>query len=316
VVTVLEPASADPSAARRLGRRAVDDRRRADAEADEWARNLAERLDAGAVPSWLYRVDGAVRGFVSWTADSPLGVSIDLVSLEPEASRPEEYARLLDEVERRAGPIVFLHGTLPGLSPEGEEQLLRDRGFRRFARIEMVRDPAVPLAERRPAPDERLRPVLPTDLDALAELHRDAYRDRFDRYLFLESTDERDDAHREVRQILEGRWGPFAAEGSCLLERGDRAVGAVLSVWGPVGALIADVMVAPGEQGSGRGAVVLTHAVRGLEQARASRIYLNVTVGNERALRLYRRLGFARSLGPSSSWYHAGRIPVAPAAEA
>jgi ribosomal protein S18 acetylase RimI-like enzyme len=316
VVSRLEPASVDPPAARRLARRAVDDRRRADAEAAEWARNLTERLDAGAVPSWLYRVGSAVRGFVSWTADSPLGVSVDLLSLEPELSRPEEYGRLLDEVERQAGPIAFLHGSLPGLSAEEEALVLRGRGWRRFARIEMVRDPSVPLAERPPAPEERLRSVLAPDLDALAELHRDAYRDRFDRYLFLESTDERDDARREVRQILEGRWGPFAAEGSCLLERDDRAVGAVLSVWGPVGALIADVMVDPAARGAGRGAVVLAEAVRRLEAAGASRVYLNVTVGNEPALRLYRRLGFVRSLGPSSSWYNARRIPVPPAPDA
>lgn len=310
------PSSSDPPAARRLGRLAVADRVRVEAEAGDWAAALTDRLEAGSLPSWLHRVDGAVQGFVSWTSDSPLGLSVDLVSVDPSASRPEEYARLLDAVERQAGPIAFLHGPCPGLSSQAEEALLRGRGFRRFSRLEMARDPSVPLPSEALEADQRLRMVEPADLEALTELHREAYRERFDRYLFLESSDETEDARREVRQILEGRWGPFALEGSRLLEHHRRPVGAVLSVWGPAGALIADVMVAPGLQGKGVGRQVLAAAVRGLEIAGAAKVYLNVTSGNERALRLYRRLGFVRTLGPSLSWYNARLIPVAPSPDA
>jgi ribosomal protein S18 acetylase RimI-like enzyme len=315
-VSSLVPSSADPSAARRLGRLVVDDRVRAEAETADWGATLADRLETGSIPSWLYRVGGAVRGFVSWSADSPLGLSVDLLCIDPTASRPEEYGRLLDAVEREAGSIAFLHGPLPGLSPVAEEGLLRGRGFRRFARLEMVRDPTVALPTWAPGAGERVRLAELTDLETLFALHRDAYRGRFDRYLFLESTDEAEDARREVRQILEGRWGPFAREGSCLLERHGRAIGAVLSVWGPAGALIADVMVAPAAQGKGVGRQVLAFAVRGLEAAGAAKVYLNVTAGNDRALGLYRRLGFVRTLGPSRSWYNGRRIPVAPSPEA
>lgn len=310
------PSSSDPLAARRLGKLAVADRLRVEAEAGDWAAALTDRLEAGSLPSWLHRVDGVVRGFVSWSSDCPLGLSVDLVSVDPTSSRPEEYARLLDAVERQAGPIAFLHGPFPGLSPRTEEALLRGRGFRRFSRLEMARDPSVPLPSEALGAGQRIRPVEPADLEPLTELHRDAYRGRFDRYLFLESPDETEDARREVRQILEGRWGPFALEGSRLLEHHRRPVGAVLSVWGPTGALIADVMVEPALRGKGFGQQVLAAAVRGLEAAGAAKVYLNVTSGNEPALRLYRRLGFARTLGPSQGWYNARLIPVAPSPDA
>jgi len=189
---------------------------------------------------------------------------------------------------------------------------MRGLGYRRYGRSEMVlQAPGAPGEASSPA-GEQFRPALRTDLVRLAELHRAAYAESFDRYLFLELPDEHEDARREVHEILEGRWGEFLPEGSCVCERDGRMVGAVLSVRGPTGALVADVMVDPGHRGHGVGRRLLTSAVRSMRHAGVDRIYLNVTEGNERALRLYRSLGFARSLGPTHDWYNARRIPVAP----
>jgi len=193
---------------------------------------------------------------------------------------------------------------------------MRALGYRRYGRSEMVLEGAGPPADGSPRPGETLRPVERDDLVALAALHRAAYRDRFDRYLFLELTDEGEDAVREVREILDGRWGEFLPHGSWLLLDGGRPAGAVLTVHGGAGALVADVMVDPASQGHGIGRRVLTRALREMRAGGASRIYLNVTEGNERALRLYRGLGFVRSLGPTRDWYNAARIPVPPSPSA
>lgn len=310
------PSSSDPAESRRLARLALDARLAVEAESAEWVSNLADRIDSGALPSMLYRPREVVEGLVSWSLESPLGASVQLIAAASPRPAPTQYASLLDAVEQQAGPIAFLQGPLPGLTRDEEEGLLRGRGFRRFARLEMVRDREVSLPTDPLADGETLRAVESTDLDALATLHRAAYGNRFDRYLFLESTDDAEDARREVQQILEGRWGAFAAEGSRLLERNGHVVGAVLAVWGPTGALIADVMVEPSAQGQGVGRRILTAAVLDLERAGAARVYLNVTVGNTSALKLYTRLGFAQSLGPSQGWYSSRRIPVAPSPDA
>jgi len=189
---------------------------------------------------------------------------------------------------------------------------MRSLGYRPYGRSEMVH-------EGRPSPDvpilraaDGARPAARSDLFALAELHRRAYRESFDRFLFRELVDDTEDAVREVRQILEGRWGEFFPEGSWVAERDGSLVGAVLSVRGASGALVADVMVAPEDRGRGIGRHLLATAVRSLQQCGETRVYLNVTEGNAPALRLYRAVGFVRSLGPTHDWYNASRIPVGP----
>lgn len=309
----LTPLSVEPAAALRLGRRAVEGRRAIDGlESSSWLTAMEERLAAGAIPGRLYWVAGAPVGFASWSAGGPLGVSVDLLYVEPTERLGDEYARLLREVEASCGPIAFVHGPLPGLSTTDEERSLEPLGFRRYSRSEMVRRGSLSARPEPSVPGESLRPVVPADVPALAELHRRAYHDRFDRFLFLELDDEAADSRREVDEILGGRWGEFSATGSLVAEQDGAPVGAVLSVVTPAGVLVADVMVEPARQGSGVGRRMLTASLRALDRAGTPSVYLNVTEGNERALRLYRSLGFSRSLGPSRDWYHAGRIPVAP----
>jgi len=304
----LRPFSAEPATALRLGRLAIASR----TESAAWAQAYAERLEAGSIAGRLYVVDGVASGFVSWSGDGPVGASVDLLFAAPRGAAPPEYGAILSALREEAGPLAFVAGPLAGLSPLEEERLMRSLGFRRYGRSEMVLSADDRLRELGSPPEERLRPVELSDLPALARLHEKAYRNTFDRYLFLELTDETEDALREVREIANGRWGEFYPEGSWVAEHGGAPVGAVLSVRGQAGALIADVMVDPGSRGRGVGRRVLTAAVRSMRANGGSRIYLNVTEGNEPALRLYRGLGFVRSLGPSRDWYNAARIPVPP----
>ncbi len=309
---MLEPLSDDLAAARRLGHQAIDAHAGPGAWSESWRRSFDERLVAGRVAGRLYVVDGVPSGFVSWTDGGPPGVSVDLWFALGTAAVPETYADLLYGVQEASGPVAFAPGALAGVAPEAEDRLMRGLGFAPYGRSEMSLRAGATLPAVLPEPGELLRPVETNDLPKLAELHRRAYHGRFDRYLFYELPDEAADAAREVREMFEGRWGPFVPAGSWIAERAGEVVGAVLAVHGGAGVLLADVMVDPALQGRGIGRRVLLTALRALRASGEGSIYLNVTEGNAPALRLYERVGFARSLGPSRDWYSTLRIPVAP----
>ncbi len=298
----------DPSTAARYARRALEVRAGDGREPNEWALDFERRLLAGTVEGRLWVPRGPPEGLASWSAGGPLGATVHLLYAAAESTRPAAFGELLAAVESEAGPVAFLSGPLAGLSAEAEESVMLPLGFRRFARSEMALG-SDPLPPPGPSPaGETLRPAGRADLPALIDLHRQAYHDRFDRYLFMDDPDEREDARRAVTEIVDGRWGEFDPVGSWLVDRAGRAVGAVLAVRTALGTLIADVAVAPDLQGSGLGRRVLARALDALRTDRGGRIYLNVTEGNGRALRLYRRLGFVRSLGPTRDWYNARRF--------
>lgn len=308
----LAPIATAPDDAWRFARRAGERRSGDGIEPSTWLPAVLGRIASGERPGRLYVRDGRPAGFVSWTAGSPLGISVDLLYVEPRGELLEEYGRLLATVALELGAIAFVHGPVPDLPPADEQRLFEGLGFRPCSRSEMVRDAGASGPTIPSPPGERLRAVADGDRAALVALHRRAYHGTFDRFLFLEVEDEEEDARRAVEQILGGQFGPFLPEGSPVAERGGRLVGAVLAVRTPAGALIADVATDPELQHQGIGRRVLSEALRGLAEIGVARVYLNVTEGNEPALHLYRSLGFRRSLGPSRDWYHAGRIPVAP----
>jgi len=312
----LEPISADASSGRAFARRAIEVRASGGKEGPAWAEEFGRRLASGEVDGRLYFVDGRAAGLASWTTGGPLGALVQLVYASREGSEPGAYGAILAAVEAEVGPVAFVSGPFAGLSATEEEAVMRPRGFRRFGRSEMVLGTHEIPAEPTLDPGETLRAADRSDLDVLVELHRAAYHDRFDRYLFLERRDETEDARVAVSEIIEGRWGPFEPRGSFVLERSGRPEGAVLSVRTPAGTLVADVAVAPELQGRGAGRRLLARAVRSLRAGGERKVYLNVTEGNERALRLYARLGFVRSLGPTRDWYNAGLIPVPPGPDA
>lgn len=275
-----------------------------------WVAHL-ETMRSGGHLVGVRRPKGGSLGALALYDPAPrIGARIHLLYAEGRWATAPVYTELLAEVHQRAGEVAFLPGPLAGLTAAEEERLLTSEGFARYGRSEMVFPPEAPVPSPRPGPTPR--PLRPEDEPALAELHQRAYHGRFDRYLFLEDPDEARDAVREVHEILTGRWGPWSTEGSVGLEENGRFLASVLVVQQPDRALIADVAVDPQMQGRGLGRAVLLESVRRLRASGVRQVFLNVTEGNERALRLYLGLGFVRSLGPSQDWYQTRRIPVPP----
>jgi ribosomal protein S18 acetylase RimI-like enzyme len=222
------------------------------------------------------------------------------------------YRRFLEEIRHQHGTVAFLSGDIPGLRPEEEERLLTGLGYARYGRSEMERTAESPLPPAELPPGCALRPVSRADGPELVELHARAYRHRFDRYLFLQDADEAADTRKLFDDLFGGRWGELSVAGCRGIERGGRLLGATLSVRRGPGALIIDLMVDPTVQGQGLGRTLLVETLRSLIAQREVPVKLTVTEGNTRAIGLYERLGFVRTLGPSHDWYDRSAIPVSP----
>lgn len=256
----------------------------------------------------LLRAYGESVGIVTWEPAGPLGVAVRLLYLSPSSATPERYEEALVLAARTAGPIAFAPGPLAGLSEEEEGRLMRARGFAPYGRSEMALPPDVTVTSVALPPSARVRPVLPSDEPRLARLHEHAYRDHLDRFLALEDLDPSRDSDLQLRGYFSGRWGELLSPGSSAVLDEGALVAAALSTHRAEQALILDVMSEPSHQGRGFARAALADAITALRQRGEHAIVLNVTEGNDRAIRLYGRLGFVRTLGPTREWYDAGRI--------
>lgn len=310
----VEPVSRAPEASLELARRAIRSRTPPGHAALEPVTALEDDLANGRALGVLRLEGDRPVGIAVWEVPSALGITLEIVFLDEGVSSPSAYREFLGEIAGVAGPIVFAPGGLAGLTGAEESSVMRGLGFAPFARFEMRLPGAVPLPDVPQGGPPPSRTARSTDLAALTELHARAYDDRFDRYLFLADPDPQRDAELAVRGILEGRWGEFLPWASAVIEEGDRLIAASLVVRASYGPLIADVMVDPATQGRGAGRAVLSASVRALRERGESVIVLNVTEGNERAVRLYEGLGFVRTLESSYAWYSTERIPFGPGA--
>jgi ribosomal protein S18 acetylase RimI-like enzyme len=306
----VRPLSSDPALALALARRAILAQNQLDDEGAPFL-SAVERDVADGSALGVLRFDGAhAVGIALWEAPSPLGATVQVMFLQEGRQTPADYRAFYGEITAAVGPVALAPGRLVGLTDSEEAEVMGSLGFARFARSEMRFPPgAVPPPPTSPAP-AGLREARPDDLPELARLHELAYRDHFDRYLFLSDLDPTRDAELEMGGLLGGRHGEFLPWASWVVEREGRAEAASLVVRAPYGPLIADVMVDPTRQGGGLGRAVLGATIRSLRERQESVIVLNVTEGNSRAIRLYETVGFVRSLGPSHGWYSTQQIPV------
>ncbi len=308
----LAPFSEDLPTALALGREALFAHREEGIDPEELWPFLEEELRAGKVLGGVLRRDREAVGFTTWDRPGPIGLTIRLFYLRPATRSGPEYRAFLELVERVAGPVVFLPASLAGLSDEEEGATLRPLGFATYARSEMT----YPAGGRAPSTAGtegiRVRPFRAEDAESLARAHAAAYEGRFDRYLFLEDLDPLVDARSALRDLRRGRWGEFLSFASMVAEREGQIVGGTLVVRTARGALIADVAVAPDHAGRGVGRAAVAGTIAALRERGETWIRLVVTEGNRRAVQLYERLGFVRSIGPTLEWYRTALVPARP----
>ncbi|MGD0718106.1 MAG: GNAT family N-acetyltransferase [Thermoplasmata archaeon] len=311
------PLSERPEEGWRLCRQAMTEIAAGRFPVDEWITRTRQDLDL-AESVGVLAIDGAVTfGVALWNRTSLPARRVSLLYLLPDHRSPRGFREFLRDVidaSPRDGPVAFSTGDLLGLDRAEQAAIMEPLGFRQFARTEMEFPsgsliPSISLEE-----DIRLRPVEPTDSRTLAGLHREAYADRFDRYLFMEDPDPGRDSARGMDKLLRGGWGPFLSEDSFVAERDGRLVGASLLVLMEGNPLLADAMVDSAFRGRRIGAALVTASLVSLRARSVPALRLNVTEGNARAQRLYRGLGFVPTF-TDVGWYSPRCVPVPPEQE-
>jgi ribosomal protein S18 acetylase RimI-like enzyme len=168
-------------------------------------------------------------------------------------------------------------------------------GFAGRARHYMRRDLRGPLPPAEPPlpPGVTLRPLRRDDLKAAAEIIFRSHVGSPDAALNLTYSTPATCRTFVDTLVVRSGCGRFDSEASRLAE----------GPWGPIGVLIAShlaranghvcqVSVAPEAQGRGLGAALMTVALRAFREQGLASATLSVTIGNERATRLYGLLGF------------------------
>jgi ribosomal protein S18 acetylase RimI-like enzyme len=307
----LAPLASDLKASLTLAREAVLASFDRGVDLSELVPLVERQIREGSAHGVLRLHEGRPDGLALWEPAGPVGVAVRLLYLRGEAASANGYRALLDSVEGATGAVAFAP-TLPGLTLDEEAATFRSLGFAPYSRSEMRFPSTAPVPALETGESVVVRPFRPDDERSVAALHAAAYRDHFDRYLFAEDLDAERNAALTVRRLIEGHYGEFLPWASTVVEDRGRIVGETLVLAPPRRALIADVAVDPTAQGKGFGRAVLVGTVRALRERGAAAIALVVTEGNRRAVQLYERIGFVRTLGPTREWYCTQRIPVGP----
>jgi ribosomal protein S18 acetylase RimI-like enzyme len=272
--------------------------------------HMAETIGNGTAHGRLVAAGGSPVGLVLWDRATQAHLVLGALFLDAAHRSESGYRRLLELLGRLA-PVRLVPAPLPGLDAEAEGRVMGALGFGRFGRSEMRRLAEAPLPDAAAPSGVFLRPARTGDEPAFVAILRAAFREHFDRYMFQVDPDYDADTSRAVREILGGQYGEFLPWASWVAEQGTNAVGALLVVRAPTGPLIIEVAVLPSAQGRGIAAALVVAGVRALHEHGEAPPFLNVTDGNDVAIRLYRRLGFVRTV-TGWSWYARDQIPVGP----
>lgn len=181
--------------------------------------------------------------------------------------------------------------TLFSTAPSVDERFRR-AGFETRQRHYLVRDLREPVAL--PAHGFRLRAVRREDLGLAAELIHRSHRNTLDAALNLTYASPAYCRAFVDTLVLRSGCGRFFPDGSFVAEGPEGTAGVLLaSQLSRTNAHICQVSVAPEAQGQGLGAVLVAAAIEAFREQALSTASLSVTVGNDRAYRLYTRLGFS-----------------------
>jgi ribosomal protein S18 acetylase RimI-like enzyme len=282
-----------------------------------WAREASdgarEQLRTGELNGvlWVGPRDEAV-GLATWDAGSEIGRRVSLFLSEGFRSTAAFGAfveRIAADGEACGAPVIGWFDMVPGIPREAQATVLEPRGAFHVTRIDLRYPLVKPLFEAPGPTPAGLRGLTVDDEASVARLLQIAYADNpVEQAVFIRDRDPVREAERSARDLLHERYGRWMSEASFGVFEGGE-LGAAVLVNDLNGPLITEVMTAPLYRRRGW-ATHLLHASLHAMRARGSpEPRLVVTTWNERAHRLYRRLGFEHVPGADGGiWLDLARM--------
>jgi|GEM_PF-2567942 len=276
---------------------------------------LAEAARGGTLEGHLWvGPGGEAVGFAVPDRPSEVGRRLDLY-LDAGYRTEAALGAFLDDLDRLAGvpPLVEVSDLIPGVGADARAAALGGRGFVPVTRTDYAyppdRDPPAAL----PVATGTVRSARADDRDALADLLLRAYADNpIDLALFRQRPDPADDARAAIDLLFGTDLGPLIPSASPLVEV-DGLLAAAVLVNDHQGLLITDVMVDPRYRRRGLARALLARSVAACRALGRTDVRLVVTGGNDRAIALYRSMGFVPIPGREGTvWLHAERLGLPP----
>lgn len=247
----------------------------------------------------LVRPRAGSLAIVGYTAlpDRRLGFAVHIRAVDPRLTA-EELAFLwaaLAAGPDRVDPVLRVQLEPPASDPIPFDRALGPRGFVQRRRVDLTIEPrSAPRTVPRGPESPRL--LSPSEEAELAVLIARAYDDDpAERAMFAKSADPTEDARLAAHDLLHGGVGTWVPEASFGIFEGGRLLGATLvqELHGP---LISEVIVDPDARRRGLASRLLAATLAALAARAVPRVRLVATRENERAFRLYLKLGFEPNL--------------------
>lgn len=139
----------------------------------------------------------------------------------------------------------------------------------------------------------KIQPLEPDDIDALARMEIEAYRDTLD-FSLRPELQSFDDCKSFLLKMFAGKIGKgyFLKNLSFKILSNSNLCGAIYTFRDGGTAYIADFLISPNCRGQGLGKLLLAYSLHRYKVAGYRRAALAVTATNEVAIRLYKKIGF------------------------
>jgi ribosomal protein S18 acetylase RimI-like enzyme len=263
--------------------------------ADFFYATARRKIEEGAFLGLLWIGPGEeAMAYAAWEVAGELGRRGSLY-LSEGFQRPkilEGFLNRLDHASEGSLPFISWTGDVPGLSDEECASVFSRRGFVGVERADMRFPQGAALPAEPPNPSHVFRPLGMDDEPAIADLLFRVYEeDPFERALFATTSDSREDSRRGAHALLHGEVGRWIPEASFGIWDEGRLIAHTLANELD-GGLITEVGVDPTYRRRGLARRLVFHTVAALRAVGFQEPRLVVTLRNERAARLYERIGF------------------------
>jgi ribosomal protein S18 acetylase RimI-like enzyme len=279
--------------------RLLDEWRRALDEGDPmvraWVRPgvlaLADGVREGTVTGglWVGPKDEAI-GIATWQIPAEVGIATGPF-LAAGYRHPAPLAAFVSALERLQ-PVRIVYEPIPGLDSPAIGRALGPLGYTPVQRVDMRFPADAPLPALPLDPEGPIRPLRMADEGAIGDLLARGYADApRERRLFARYQDPQVEGLDGARQLLHGEVGTWRPDASFAVEVDGRLVALTLvnELQGP---LVSEVVTDPAYRRRGFAAQLLRSSVGAVRALGLGVPRLVVTVGNDRAQRVYRAFGF------------------------